>query len=167
VGGGRIDNRRADMTGADRPSATTISTDRAPGVPFGQTGGRNERRSANLDALFAPRGIAVIGAAACIAGYTVVIDISMRDWQWRTMQWDQGKNFEASTPVGPFVVTGDELGDPEGTGAVDLEVICRVDGESSASTVRKGSPATSIAPPDGSHLRRAAGWPRFEVPLGT
>ena len=68
-------------------------------------------------------------AAACIAGYTVVNDLSMRDWQRRTMQWDQGKNFEASTPVGPFVVTGDELGGPEGTGAVDLEVICRVDGE--------------------------------------
>ncbi len=68
-------------------------------------------------------------AAACIAGYTVVNDVSMRDWQWRTMQWDQGKNFEASTPVGPFVVTGDELGDAVGAGAVDLEVTCRVDGE--------------------------------------
>src|SRR3954470_24696692 len=67
-------------------------------------------------------------AAACIAGYTVVNDISMRDWQWRTTQWDQGKNFEASTPVGPFVVTGDEIGDPEARGTVDLEVTCRVDG---------------------------------------
>ena len=69
------------------------------------------------------------GAAACIAGYTVVNDISMRDWQWRTTQWDQGKNFEASTPVGPFVVTADELGDPDGRGTVDLEVTCKVDGE--------------------------------------
>jgi acylpyruvate hydrolase len=66
-------------------------------------------------------------AATCIAGYTVVNDVSMRDWQWRTTQWDQGKNFEASTPVGPFLVTPDELGDPQGTGAVDLEVTCRVD----------------------------------------
>lgn len=63
-------------------------------------------------------------AAACIAGYTVVNDISMRDWQNRTPQFDQGKNFEASTPVGPFLVTGDEIGD-----AADLEVTCRVDGE--------------------------------------
>jgi acylpyruvate hydrolase len=63
-------------------------------------------------------------AAACIAGYTVVNDISMRDWQVRTPQWDQGKNFEASTPVGPFLVTGDEIGD-----AADLEVTCRVDGQ--------------------------------------
>jgi acylpyruvate hydrolase len=63
-------------------------------------------------------------AAACIAGYTVVNDISMRDWQWRTTQWDQGKNFEASTPVGPFLVTGDEIGE-----AADLEVTCTVDGQ--------------------------------------
>jgi acylpyruvate hydrolase len=63
-------------------------------------------------------------AASCIAGYTVVNDISMRDWQWRTTQWDQGKNFEASTPVGPYLVTGDEIGD-----AADLEVTCRVDGQ--------------------------------------
>jgi len=63
-------------------------------------------------------------AAACIAGYTVVNDISMRDWQVRTPQWDQGKNFEASTPVGPFLVTGDEIGD-----AADLEVTTTVDGE--------------------------------------
>ena len=69
------------------------------------------------------------GAAQAIAGYTIVNDVSMRDWQWRTTQWDQGKNFEASTPVGPFLVTGDELGDPDGTGAVDLEVTCRVDGQ--------------------------------------
>jgi acylpyruvate hydrolase len=62
-------------------------------------------------------------AADCIAGYTVVNDVSMRDWQWRTTQWMAGKNFEASTPVGPFVVTGDELDD-----AADLELRCDVDG---------------------------------------
>jgi acylpyruvate hydrolase len=88
------------------------------------------------------------GAAACIAGYTVVNDISMRDWQWRTTQWDQGKNFEASTPVGPFLVTGDEIGDPDATGAVDLEVTCRVDGET-MQTGRTGDllfqPATIVA----------------------
>lgn len=63
-------------------------------------------------------------ASAAIAGYTVVNDISMRDWQWRTTQWLQGKAFEASTPVGPVLVTGDELDD-----AADLEVRCEVDGE--------------------------------------
>jgi acylpyruvate hydrolase len=63
-------------------------------------------------------------AAACIAGFTVVNDVSMRDWQWRTTQWDGGKNFERSTPVGPYLVTRDEIGD-----AADLEVTCTVDGQ--------------------------------------
>jgi acylpyruvate hydrolase len=63
-------------------------------------------------------------ARAAIAGYTVVNDISMRDWQWRTGEWLQGKAFEASTPVGPWLVTGDEVGD-----AADLELTCAVDGD--------------------------------------
>ena len=75
------------------------------------------------------RRVDTAGAAVCIGGYTVVNDISMRDWQNRTPQFDQGKNFQASTPVGPFLVTGDELGAPSGTGTVDLEVTCRVDGK--------------------------------------
>jgi acylpyruvate hydrolase len=62
-------------------------------------------------------------AAAAIAGYTVTNDVSMRDWQNRTLQWLQGKMFERSTPVGPYLVTGDEVG-----GAADLEVRCEVDG---------------------------------------
>ncbi|HEV8624410.1 MAG TPA: fumarylacetoacetate hydrolase family protein [Acidimicrobiia bacterium] len=69
------------------------------------------------------RNVSESAARACIAGYTVVNDISMRDWQWRTTQWMAGKNFEASTPVGPYVVTGDEIGD-----AADLELSCDVDG---------------------------------------
>lgn len=63
-------------------------------------------------------------AREAIAGYTVVNDVSCRDWQWRTTQWLQGKTFEATTPAGPVLVTGDEVGD-----AADLEVTCRVDGE--------------------------------------
>ncbi|MGP8224192.1 MAG: fumarylacetoacetate hydrolase family protein [Acidimicrobiales bacterium] len=58
-----------------------------------------------------------------IAGFTVVNDISMRDWQARTTQYLQGKAFDASTPVGPVLVTGDEIGD-----AVDLDVRCELDG---------------------------------------
>jgi acylpyruvate hydrolase len=62
-------------------------------------------------------------AAAAIAGYTVVNDVSMRDWQSRTLQWLQGKAFEHTTPAGPYLVTPDEVGD-----AADLEVRCEVDG---------------------------------------
>jgi acylpyruvate hydrolase len=61
-------------------------------------------------------------ARSAIAGYTVVNDVSMRDWQRRTLQWLQGKMFERSTPAGPYLVTPDEVDD-----AADLEVICEVD----------------------------------------
>lgn len=44
-------------------------------------------------------------AAAAIAGYTVVNDISVRDWQYRSTQFLQGKAWEKSTPVGPYLVT--------------------------------------------------------------
>ncbi|MGJ9413521.1 fumarylacetoacetate hydrolase family protein [Aeromicrobium sp. CF4.19] len=47
-------------------------------------------------------------AEAAIAGYTVANDVSMRTWQFRTREWLQGKAWEASTPVGPAVVTPDE-----------------------------------------------------------
>ncbi|MCW2570478.1 MAG: ureidoglycolate lyase [Frankiales bacterium] len=61
-------------------------------------------------------------AQAAVAAYTVCNDISMRDWQSRTLQWLQGKTFESSTPLGPEAVTADELD------ASDLEVRCEVDG---------------------------------------
>jgi acylpyruvate hydrolase len=63
-------------------------------------------------------------AAASIAGYTVINDVSMRDWQRRTLQWLQGKMFGHSTPAGPYLVTPDEVGHE-----ADLEVRCEVDDE--------------------------------------
>lgn len=48
-------------------------------------------------------------ATASIAGFTVCNDITMRDWQNRTVMWLQGKTFEATTPLGPALVTPDEL----------------------------------------------------------
>jgi acylpyruvate hydrolase len=62
-------------------------------------------------------------AVAAIAGYTVVNDVSMRDWQRRTSQFLAGKMFEHSTPAGPYLVTPDEAGN-----AADLEIGCAVDG---------------------------------------
>lgn len=49
-------------------------------------------------------------AAAAIAGFTVMNDISVRDWQFRTIEWTQGKIWDSSTPVGPYLVTPDEVG---------------------------------------------------------
>lgn len=49
-----------------------------------------------------------------IAGWTVVNDVSARDWQWRTPQWTLGKSFDTHGPMGPALVTIDELPDPSG-----------------------------------------------------
>lgn len=70
------------------------------------------------------RAVSTADALSYVAGYTVVNDISMRDWQSRTNQWLQGKTFEASTPVGPYVVTPDEIDH-----ARDLRITCRVGDE--------------------------------------
>lgn len=48
-------------------------------------------------------------AAAAIAGYTVMNDVTVRGHQYRTTQWLQGKTFESTTPLGPVLVTPDEL----------------------------------------------------------
>lgn len=49
-------------------------------------------------------------AADAIAGFTVMNDVSVRDWQFRTIEWTQGKIWDSTTPVGPYVVTPDEVG---------------------------------------------------------
>ncbi|ASN53709.1 fumarylacetoacetate hydrolase family protein [Sinomonas sp. R1AF57] len=58
-----------------------------------------------------------------IAGYTLANDISVRDWQKRSLQWLQGKAWDATNPLGPVLVTADAL-DPE----AGIEITCEVNG---------------------------------------
>ena len=51
-------------------------------------------------------------ATEVIAGYTCGNDVSVRDWQIRTPQFTLGKSFETHAPIGPWIVTADEFGDP-------------------------------------------------------
>ena len=51
-------------------------------------------------------------ALEVVAGYTVINDVSARDWQWRTPTFTMGKSFDSHAPCGPVLVTGDEVGDP-------------------------------------------------------
>jgi 2-keto-4-pentenoate hydratase/2-oxohepta-3-ene-1,7-dioic acid hydratase in catechol pathway len=51
-------------------------------------------------------------ALEVVAGYTVINDVSARDWQWRSPTFTMGKSFDSHAPCGPELVTGDELGDP-------------------------------------------------------
>lgn len=65
-----------------------------------------------------------IGARSAIAGLSIINDVTARDWQYRTTQWLQGKTFERSCPLGPVLVTSDELA----LGA-PLELSAEVNGE--------------------------------------
>jgi len=47
-----------------------------------------------------------------IAGYVIVDDVTVRDWQFRTPTWTMGKSFDTHGPIGPWIVTTDELRDP-------------------------------------------------------
>lgn len=59
------------------------------------------------------RAIKEEAAPLAIFGYTVANDVSLRDFQHRTSQWTAGKNFEQTAPVGPWIVTRDEIAEPE------------------------------------------------------
>lgn len=63
-------------------------------------------------------------AAQCIAGYTIMNDVSARDMQRQDKQWFRGKNCNAFGPMGPWMVTADSLSDPG-----NLPVQLRVNGE--------------------------------------
>lgn len=58
-----------------------------------------------------------------VAGYACFNDVSVRDWQNHTSQFTPGKNFPATGPLGPVMVTSDEIGDPR-----PLRITGRVDG---------------------------------------
>ena len=57
-------------------------------------------------------------AAEVIAGYTIAHDVSVRDWQRRVPTFTMGKSFDTHCPLGPYLVTADEVGDPH---ALDLK----------------------------------------------
>jgi 2-keto-4-pentenoate hydratase/2-oxohepta-3-ene-1,7-dioic acid hydratase in catechol pathway len=58
------------------------------------------------------RHVARDDAPDVIAGYLVVDDVTVRDWQLRTPTWTMGKSFDTHGPIGPWIVTPDELPDP-------------------------------------------------------
>ena len=59
-----------------------------------------------------------------VAGYTVINDVSARDFQMATSQWLMGKTFDTFAPMGPWIVTADEVEDPHA-----LEISLEIDGE--------------------------------------
>ncbi|WP_373476100.1 fumarylacetoacetate hydrolase family protein [Sphingorhabdus sp.] len=68
--------------------------------------------------------IAATEAAAAIFGYCVGNDVTERMWQHASPQWSLGKSFDTHAPMGPWIVTADEVGDPH-----NLGLRCFVNGE--------------------------------------
>ena len=60
----------------------------------------------------AGRNVSEADALSYVAGYTIVNDGSVRDWQFHTKQLTPGKNFYRSGSVGPWMVSADEIADP-------------------------------------------------------
>src|SRR5436309_1361095 len=97
-----------------------------------------DRFPTDVGALLAGDGTAAAGAAAsaaprlplaqvrleapveraleAIAGFLVVDDVSVRDWQMASPTWTMGKSFDTHGPIGPWLVTPDEVGDPHTLG---------------------------------------------------
>ena len=68
--------------------------------------------------------VTVEEAADVILGYTIINDVSARNLQFKHQQWYRGKSLDGYTPMGPCIVTKDEIGD-----AHDLEICCYVNDE--------------------------------------
>ena len=77
------------------------------------------------------RHIAEENALDHVFGYTIFNDVSVREYQRKTSQWTPGKNFDATGPLGPVVVTADELP----PGASGLRITTRVNGETMQDSV--------------------------------
>ncbi len=58
------------------------------------------------------RHVAVEQAQEVIAGYTIANDVSVRDWQFRSPTFTVGKSFDTCGPLGPWLVTKDEIENP-------------------------------------------------------
>ena len=70
------------------------------------------------------RHVSAADAADYVFGYCVGNDVTERMWQHATPQWSLGKSFDTHAPIGPWITTSDELGDPHGLG-----LRCAVNGE--------------------------------------
>jgi 2-keto-4-pentenoate hydratase/2-oxohepta-3-ene-1,7-dioic acid hydratase in catechol pathway len=79
-------------------------------------------------------------AMACVGGYTILHDVSARDWQFRTGQWLAGKTFDTFAPCGPWLVTPELVPDPHVL-SIRLSLNGRIMQESNTANLIFGVPA--------------------------
>jgi 2-keto-4-pentenoate hydratase/2-oxohepta-3-ene-1,7-dioic acid hydratase in catechol pathway len=70
------------------------------------------------------KGVKAAEALDYVFGYTVANDVTARDWQGHSATWTMGKSFDSHGPIGPWIVTADEIPDPQ-----SLDLFCKVNGE--------------------------------------
>lgn len=75
------------------------------------------------------RDVTEADALSHVLGYTCVNDVSARDLQFADGQWLRGKSLDTFCPTGPWIVTPDEIADPQ-----ELDIACRVNGETMQSS---------------------------------
>ena len=70
------------------------------------------------------KGVSAADALDHVFGYLVANDVSARDWQFHSPTFTMGKSFDTHGPIGPWIVTADEIDDPQ-----NLDLRCFVNGE--------------------------------------
>ncbi|MHB8289719.1 MAG: fumarylacetoacetate hydrolase family protein [Acidimicrobiales bacterium] len=122
----------AEETGDERPKAPLLFL-KAPSAIVGPGDPIRFRHSDSVEVDYEAELALVIGrkgrdisrddALSHVLGYTLCDDVSARDAQFGDGQWMRGKSFDTFAPLGPWIVTVDELGE-----ASDLAISCRVNG---------------------------------------
>jgi 2,4-diketo-3-deoxy-L-fuconate hydrolase len=108
----------------DKPTTTVIGPH--DDIPFDPNFSEKMDYEAELAVVIGRAGRSILAAEAMdhIFGYTLANDVTARDVQRRHGgQWLKGKGMDGSCPLGPWIVTADEIADPQ-----DLPVLCHVNG---------------------------------------
>lgn len=122
----------ARETGADLPERPLVfakaqSSIIGPGQPicFRAEDSREVDYEAELAVIIGRRASGRLAdPMAHVFGYTVCNDVSARDAQFADGQWVRGKSFDSFCPLGPYLVTGEEIADPQA-----LAIGCTINGE--------------------------------------
>ena len=121
---------RASAHGAVRVLAPSVPTRRESQSGVGPAAPSHRRLFPRLPLTTPPalakrcKHVPKESAADVVFGYCAGNDVSVRDWQMQTTQWVLGKSFDTHAPIGPWIVTADEIGDPHTMG-----IRCFVNGE--------------------------------------
>jgi 2-keto-4-pentenoate hydratase/2-oxohepta-3-ene-1,7-dioic acid hydratase in catechol pathway len=122
----------AEETGAQIPKVPTIFNKFATAVigPGANVVLPKVSKAPDYEAEFAfiigqgGRNIAADDWKKHVFGYTLVNDVTARDYQRATTQWLMGKTFDTFAPMGPWIVTAEEIADPH-----DLDIQMEINGE--------------------------------------